>query len=195
MPRGIPNRYPVAVPPPTTGPTRVQQLVRLFGELTPSDLKEIDAAIQTTERQLSGLDTLRAMLVPPVKDTKVGMAGDGEPPRFKGKGGKKKLALLTALPEDKSAGEVPETNGAEGDVGKGKLQPPMDREAKLAWLRRRVVAFLIKTGRAVRVSEIIQGVPVGPRWINEVLAHPWFTQTNEGVYISPAARQEAEGGD
>lgn len=62
-------------------------------------------------------------------------------------------------------------------------------EAKLLWLRKRVVRYIAKMGRAVRSGEIIRGVPLGPRWINRVLDHAWFSQSSQGVHITPQARQ------
>lgn len=65
-----------------------------------------------------------------------------------------------------------------------------EREKKILGIRKKIVIYIRDQGRAVRTGEILKDLRVGGRIINEVLDHKWFSQSGQGVHITPEARSE-----
>jgi hypothetical protein len=163
-------------PPAPVKPSRIQQLVTLLSELTVEDMIEIDAEVMRVERQLAGLGMVRNMLSPAA-------VVSADKPVAKAKVKKNPVPLLAgpAEPAESDNGSVEPANGHQGDAG---------RADRITELRRKTALYLAEAGHACRSGDIIRNVPVGPTFITEVLDHPWFTQTPQGIYLSPSARQE-----
>jgi hypothetical protein len=153
----------VAPPPAGDAGARAVTLLQTLSKITADDLDALDVVIDQEETRLATMKQFRkvaAALVTP------------QTAKAKTKPGPKPKA------EGSPPGPSPMPKNEE------------ERAKKIDGLRKQVVIYISKQGKAVRSHDIITNCRVAPKWINELLDHAWFSQSSQGIHITPEARQE-----
>lgn len=150
-----------------TPPTTYGRFSQIVDGVTRADLIELEEEIAQQEQRLASLRELEQMF-----RARLGVTAPLAPPHTNGTATKKIL--------------IDEIVDGGGGLG----QPPT-REGRIEDRRRAVAFHLIKHG-AKQGWEIVKDCRVSPRWLDEVMASPWFVKSGQGYHITPQGRQEID---
>lgn len=160
--------------PQNSASQRALDLLATLQNINQEDLDGVDAVINELETRLNSLRAFRKLVA-------VMVAPAEQKPR--GKPGRKLLKVDATVSSTPTA---PTTLSAPSPPA----TPDSERAARLSELRRKVVYHIAKLNKPVGARELMRVIGISGAWINEVLNHPWFDSSPQGVHIMPLARSD-----